>query len=85
VRAGARGLFHVTNGGSCSWRELALAALALAGLEVPVEPITLADLRLPAQRPLVSVLSCEKYLDLGLPPLRPWTDALPDCLGRAVV
>jgi dTDP-4-dehydrorhamnose reductase len=85
VRAGARGLFHVTNGGSCSWRELALAALALAGLEVPVAPITLADLRLPARRPLVSVLSCEKYLGLGLPPLRPWTDALPECLGRAVV
>ncbi|HEX9188973.1 MAG TPA: dTDP-4-dehydrorhamnose reductase [Vicinamibacteria bacterium] len=81
VRAGARGLFHVTNAGSCSWRELALGALALAGLDVPVAAITLADLRLPARRPLFSVLSCEKYLGLGLPPLRPWREALPDCLG----
>ncbi len=29
-----------------------------------------------------SVLSCEKYLGLGLPPLRHWREALPDCLGR---
>ena len=28
VRAGARGLFHVTNAGSCSWHDLAVAALA---------------------------------------------------------
>jgi len=81
VRAGARGLFHVTNTGSCSWLELARGALALAGLDVPVAAITLADLRLPARRPLFSVLSCEKYLGLGLPPLRPWREALPDCLG----
>ena len=29
VRAGARGLFHVTNAGSCSWHDLAVAALAV--------------------------------------------------------
>jgi dTDP-4-dehydrorhamnose reductase len=85
VRADARGLFHVTNAGSCSWHELAVAALALAGLDVPVEPISTADLRLPARRPLYSVLSCAKYIDLGLPPLRHWREALPDCLGRTVI
>jgi dTDP-4-dehydrorhamnose reductase len=85
VRSGARGLFHVTNAGSCSWHELAQAALALAGLDAPVERIAVADLRLPARRPSYSELSCEKYLGLGLPPLRPWRAALPDCLGRAVV
>ena len=84
VRAGARGLVHVTNAGSCSWHELALAALAAAGLDAPVEPISLADLRLPARRPAYSVLDTTRALALGLPPLRPWKDALPDCLGRAV-
>jgi dTDP-4-dehydrorhamnose reductase len=82
VGAGARRLFHVTNAGSCSWHDLACAALALAGLDVPVERITSAELALPARRPACSVLSCRKYLELGLPPLRHWRDALPDCLPR---
>jgi dTDP-4-dehydrorhamnose reductase len=81
VRAGARGLFHVTNAGSCSWHELACAALAAAGLGAPVERIASADLALPARRPPYSVLSCQKYLDLGLPPLRHWRDALPECVA----
>ncbi len=80
VRAGARGLFHVTNQGACSWRELALAALALAGIEVPVEPIRLDDLRLPATRPRYSVLDNGRYQGLGLPPPRRWQDALRDCV-----
>jgi dTDP-4-dehydrorhamnose reductase len=82
VRSGARGLFHVTSAGSCSWYELACAALGVAGLDAPVEPISSAALALPARRPPCSVLSCEKYLGLGLPPLRDWREALPDCLGR---
>ena len=82
VQAGARRLFHVTNGGACSWHDLACAAVALAGLDVPVEPIASAELALPARRPAYSVLSCRKYLGLGLPPLRDWRDALPECLPR---
>ncbi len=82
VRAGARGVFHVTNAGSCSWHELAEAALAAVGLEVPVERISVADLKLPARRPAYSVLDGSRYLGLGLPPLRSWREALPDCLGR---
>jgi dTDP-4-dehydrorhamnose reductase len=82
VEAGARGLYHVANAGSCSWHELACAALAQAGLDAPVERIASADLALPARRPAYSVLSCRKYLGLGLPPLRHWRDALPDCLPR---
>jgi dTDP-4-dehydrorhamnose reductase len=80
VRAGARGLVHVTNAGSCSWHELAVAALALAGLEVPVERIASADLRTPARRPPYSVLECSRYRSLGLHPLRPWREGLGECL-----
>jgi dTDP-4-dehydrorhamnose reductase len=81
VGRGARGLFHVTNAGSCSWHELAAAALEIAGLDVPVERISAADLGSPACRPPHSVLSCEKYLDLGLPRLRHWHETLRECLG----
>jgi dTDP-4-dehydrorhamnose reductase len=80
VRAGARGLVHVTNAGTCSWHELAIAALELAGLEGPVEPIRAADLNLAARRPAYSVLDTSRYLSLGLPPMRPWREALVDCL-----
>jgi len=81
VRAGARGLVHVTNAGSCSWHELAVAALAAAGLEAPVERIRAADLSLPARRPAYSVLDTSRAIALGLPPPRHWKDALPDCLS----
>jgi dTDP-4-dehydrorhamnose reductase len=81
VRARARGLFHVANDGSCSWHELACAALSLVGVGATVDPIPLADLALPAPRPRYSVLACERYRALGLPPLRHWREALPSCLG----
>jgi dTDP-4-dehydrorhamnose reductase len=81
VRAGTRGLVHVTNAGSCSWYELAAEALAFAGLRVPIERIEAADLNLAARRPAYSVLDTSRYASLGLPPLRPWQEALADCLG----
>jgi dTDP-4-dehydrorhamnose reductase len=81
VRLGARGLCHVTNQGACSWHELATAALAAAGLERPVEAITTAELRLPARRPAYSVLDNSRGRALGLPPLRPWKDALAELVA----
>jgi dTDP-4-dehydrorhamnose reductase len=80
ARAGARGLVHVTNAGSCSWHELAVAALAAAGVEAPVERIRAAALGLAARRPAYSVLDTSRGTALGLPPQRHWRDALPDCL-----
>jgi dTDP-4-dehydrorhamnose reductase len=76
VNAGARGLVHVSGGGSCSWHELALAALRLASIGAPVEAVRAADLNLVAARPRYSVLDNARYRGLGLSPLRPWPDAL---------
>jgi dTDP-4-dehydrorhamnose reductase len=81
LHAGARGLFHVTSSGSCTWHELAVAALELASLSVPVERIASADLGAAARRPAYSVLDCSRYLGLGLPALRPWRDGLAECLS----
>lgn len=81
VRGGARGLVHVTNAGSCTWHELALAALKLAGLEVPVEKIVTADLGAPARRPGYSVLDCSRSLRFGLASLRPWREGLAQCVS----
>lgn len=81
VGARARGLFHVANAGSCSWRDLAAAALAVAGVDAPVEAIVSSDLDLAARRPAYSVLDTGRYHALGLPPLRPWREALGDGLA----
>ncbi len=80
ARSPQRGLVHVTCAGSCSWHELATAALEVAGIDAPVQRIALADLRLPARRPMYSVLDCSRYLALGLPAPRHWREALVDCV-----
>ena len=81
VGAGARGVFHLTNAGSCSWHELAVAVLELNGLDVPIEKIAAADLGLPARRPAFSVLDTGRYRGLGLAALRHWREALAQCTG----
>jgi dTDP-4-dehydrorhamnose reductase len=81
ARRGVRGLCHVTNEGSCSWHGLAEAALAAAGLALAVEPITAAELKLPARRPSYSVLDTSRYRQLGLAPLRHWKDALAELVA----
>jgi dTDP-4-dehydrorhamnose reductase len=81
ARRGVRGLCHVTNEGSCSWHGLAAAALAAAGLALAVEPITAAELKLPARRPSYSVLDTSRYRHLGLAPLRHWKDALAELVA----
>jgi dTDP-4-dehydrorhamnose reductase len=81
IDRGARGLYHVTNAGSCTWHELASACVQLAGLAVTVEAIRSDQLGRPARRPAYSVLSNARYAALGLPPLRPWRDALRELLA----
>ena len=76
VSVGARGLVHVTNQGSCSWHELAVESVRLAGLSVPVAAISTASLGLAAQRPAYSVLDGSRYRSLGLPSLPTWRASL---------
>jgi len=76
ARSRARGLYHVTNDGSCSWYELAQAALAARGVAAPVEPIAAAELKLKARRPAYSVLDTSRFRALDLCALRHWRDAL---------
>ena len=81
ARTPASGLLHVTNEGSCSWHELAAAALHAAGLDVPVTAITASELKLAAQRPAYSVLDTSRYRSLGLTRPRRWQDALSELVG----
>ncbi len=77
VRADARGIFHMTNSGTCSWMEFAAEILRQAGRhEVRVLPISTAEAGRLAQRPHFSILSPASLHARGIH-LRDWKDALP--------
>lgn len=71
----ARGLFHLTNEGECSWFEFAQATFDITGIAVNMEPSTVTGERR-ATRPAYSALASERLAEVGVPPLQPWRDAL---------
>ncbi len=76
IAAGQFGTYHCTNGGDCTWHELAVHVVARGGLAVPVESIGSAALARPAARPAYSVLDrgwCEHVTGLSMPH---WKDAV---------
>jgi dTDP-4-dehydrorhamnose reductase len=82
VDVGQPGVYHLTNAGDCSWYELASAIVDLAGIEARIDPIRTAEYPTPARRPAYSVLANASWRALGEPPLRPWREALSECLSE---
>lgn len=79
----ATGLFHLANAGSCSRYELALAVLANAGIDTPVDAIVSTDLPAGgAHRPANSVLDCSKAAGLGVV-MPVWRNALARFMASA--
>jgi dTDP-4-dehydrorhamnose reductase len=76
IRAGATGLFHVTNAGATTWHDLAAEAFRLAGVTADLTPIPTSERSDPAKRPPYSVLSNAKLASVGVPAPRPWQEAL---------
>jgi dTDP-4-dehydrorhamnose reductase len=70
------GVYHLTNAGECSWFEFARRIFALSGRAAEISPTTSAEYKAPAARPPHSVLRNARVAALGLPPLRPWPEAL---------
>ena len=69
------GIYHITNSGPCNWYEFAKKACEIAGIQIPIRPISTKDYPLPAKRPVYSYL-----LNNKIPSLRSWQDALKDYL-----
>ncbi|MET0386224.1 MAG: dTDP-4-dehydrorhamnose reductase [Polyangiales bacterium] len=76
---GARGIFHVTDGGECTWFEFARDIVAGSGGRATVEPCTSAEFQRPAPRPAYSVLDLSATEAL-LGASRSWRDNLSDVL-----
>lgn len=79
VDKNARGIFHVTNRGSCTWFDFAKKILQEARLDnVELLPIKSAELTRAARRPDYSVLSMQKFMNVTGKIMQPWQLAYVD-------
>jgi dTDP-4-dehydrorhamnose reductase len=70
-------LLHAAGGGETTWFGFAQAVFEELGLDpARVLPCTTEDFPRPAPRPAYSVLSDHAWREAGLPPMRPWREAL---------
>lgn len=76
IGKGQFGLYHVTNGGDCTWFELAREVFMAAGVSADLTPITSAEFAAAARRPAFSVLSNEALNKVGVSPPRHWSGGL---------
>lgn len=75
------GIFHVVNEGICSKYEFAVEAARIIGMaakdiEKLVIPVRASAIDSNAIRPRYSPMSCRLSAEMGMPPMRRWTDAL---------
>jgi len=74
---GGYGIYHLTNGGFCTWYEAAVELFKLANPKIKVLPISGDKMPRAAKRPEYSVL-----LNTKLPRLRDYREALREYLGK---
>lgn len=79
ARAVEAGVFHLTDGGECTWFEFACEIRNSLGLATPVEPCSSDEYPRPAVRPAYSVLDLSRS-ETVLGPIKPWQEALGETL-----
>ena len=77
---GELGTFHVTDGGDCTWFDLATLVAALVNPSCRVEPCTSAEFPRPAPRPAYSILDISAT-EAVMGPMVPWQDRVRALLG----
>jgi dTDP-4-dehydrorhamnose reductase len=80
IRLNLKGIYHVTNSGTCSRYEWAKKIFELKGSQVSVLPIKTTDYKRAARVPQNSSLDCTKYTQASGQKMRPWQEALEEYL-----
>ena len=85
LERGCQGTYHVTNGGSCTWYELACRSVEWAAVAgASVEPVKTPQFPRPAPRPACSILADTRLRREGFPPMRPWQEAVRDYIATCL-
>jgi dTDP-4-dehydrorhamnose reductase len=82
IETGARGIFHVTNRGCCTWCEFAREIVRLKGMKTNVKPATTDEIGRPAKRPPFSVLDCSRFEKITGLILPHWKDAVKEFIEQ---
>ena len=72
----ATGVVHVTNPEACTWYAFATEAVNLAGIDIPVEPVSATTFTSKVRRPRNSAMSTKRLPELIGRTLPPWRHAL---------
>jgi dTDP-4-dehydrorhamnose reductase len=81
IEKGARGIFHLADGGECTWFEFTKEIAVQVNPEAKVDSCATAELGRAAARPAYSVLDVEESERL-IGPMKPWKEALADVISR---
>lgn len=79
----AYGVYHVVNEGTCSFADVAEAALQLVGGTNELKRVPVASLGRPAPRPHDTSLVAARWREQGFEPLRHWREAVADFLRNS--
>ncbi len=82
IQQNRAGTCHVTDGGQCSWYDLARQVAKRVNPNCRVEPCTTEEFPRPAKRPAYSVLDISQT-EKWLGPMPDWKQNLADALSRA--
>ena len=86
IRRGSYGLYHMANEGWCSRYEIALQIRDLLRCpDVEIEPVSSDQFPLPAPRGRSEAIQNKKLELLGLPPQRPWREAIREYLEKELL
>lgn len=77
----ARGIYHFTNEGACSWFDFALKIQEIAGNNIIINPIPTTDYPTPAKRPHYSILSKRKIKNQLQITIPHWEKSLIKCIN----
>ena len=76
IKSEKYGVYHATNEGLCTWAEFASEIMRLAGRKTKITPVTSAEYKTAAVRPLNSRMSKKSLDENGFSRLPTWQNAL---------